>query len=48
MKTEYHADFLESAINCCLAGRRKGLPALMLSRFDQSTVIFFRKLSVSS
>lgn len=33
MKTEYHADFLESAINCCLAGRRKGLPALMLSRF---------------
>ena len=33
MKTEYHADFLESAISCCLAGRRKGLPALMLSRF---------------
>ncbi len=33
MKIEYHADFLEAAIDCCLSGRRKGLPALMISRF---------------
>jgi len=33
MRTEYHADFLESAIDCCLGGRRKGLSSLMLSRF---------------
>lgn len=34
MKTEYHADFLESAIACCTAGRRKGLSSMLIARFN--------------
>lgn len=34
MTTEYHADFLESAIGCCTAGRRKGVSSMLIARFN--------------
>ncbi len=34
MKLEYQADFLESAIGICAAGKRKGIPSILITRFN--------------
>lgn len=42
MKTEYHADFLESAIACCTAGRRKGISSMLITRFNMERERIYR------
>lgn len=42
MKTEYHADFLEAAIACCAAGRRKRLSSLLIARFHKDRERVYR------